>query len=952
MPKQYGYGQQQPQMPMPAMPPAGTFTGAGPDGIVQPGAVAGDVHEGEMVFDARTAQAIPQDVFGALQQNAERGTLNVDALRSALGIQQRPGYAGGTHSAGTENPNNQAGAITGTLPNTASSSPVDFYKRANDRIKSSVGLDTTPAETPQPPVGTNGPESAESAWRNRPITGNAPVVTVPTRLAPVETFRPAEIAPIQQPQMQTPAIPTRTELGGTSIQLGPVQDRTGYHAELDANGYQAWVKDSAAATTPTTATPTTPTGTLATDNVRRGMQITAQQMEGMSDADKRIMNNALLNMDATAAAQLQAKISRISSDPDLSDAGKRTAIAREITAASASRNNTIGTLSVAAAERAGTAAQNAISTGQQVRTYEDVTLPQAKITSDASKIAMQNAADSQINNRISMLVSAGKTPEEIASDETLKGMISSYMGSSATPEQIAGEVGSRTASLYESGKANYATNMETTIGDSVDNGMTDEEIINDRSIRQNAAGYLGAGATEEQITAEIQRRMTEIKLPEVDRIINNMVKNGWIDSDAAKVDGFRGDMEKVIRDLKDGGAFDEQGNFVGGVVVDWPWDAPSTYFKYTDFNGEEVKGGTISSLSPVTKDGVTPYTDANGMAITNGAAMEKWNSLTDGEREALFSNGKPNIAAFMKKAFPTTLTPEGKEVPLTTIDGYSEKYSSDTAFAEAINTVVDGYSDDSLIPKTLSEAEGGDYSGYTGTVSQNFAGNFHYYDEYGNYKTDTIKSAKFGNIVNQLSEKYNKGVPFRDADDFNNYWQNGEGWYIDKNGNATKREESTPVDKIEIASSAISSFKPSTINSDHDSQAISGSAKESYGSVIPEEAAKIISGNWDDVDESAKAKFVGFDLFKDPTVSYRSSDVTWNMSNELAQQIIDNRGKLVKAPNGRIYEIVGWYNANYSNGNTGAVVLRDVVENKLYDYNNVGGSKKAKRYKLREEGYV
>ncbi|MDD5394940.1 MAG: hypothetical protein PHE17_18130 [Thiothrix sp.] len=71
-------------------------TGAGPDGEVQPDRVAGDVHEGETVLSAQATQNLPEDIRVELSKQAEEGTIDTNALRQALKIPEKPGFAAGT----------------------------------------------------------------------------------------------------------------------------------------------------------------------------------------------------------------------------------------------------------------------------------------------------------------------------------------------------------------------------------------------------------------------------------------------------------------------------------------------------------------------------------------------------------------------------------------------------------------------------------------------------------------------------------------------------------------------------------------------------------------------------------------------------------------------------------------------------------------------------------------
>ena len=84
--------------PMGVKPMAGMSreTGPGDDGQINPNRVAGDVHDGETVLSAVATRAIPDDVREELVKQAEGGNLDVNALREALKIPEKPGFATGT----------------------------------------------------------------------------------------------------------------------------------------------------------------------------------------------------------------------------------------------------------------------------------------------------------------------------------------------------------------------------------------------------------------------------------------------------------------------------------------------------------------------------------------------------------------------------------------------------------------------------------------------------------------------------------------------------------------------------------------------------------------------------------------------------------------------------------------------------------------------------------------
>lgn len=950
---------QQPQRP------AGSFTGAGVDGSVQPNKFAGMVHEGEAVIPANAAQAIPPHLFSAFVDSAAKGTLDLNHLAAAVGQQPMPGYAGGTYSAGTENPNNQVGAIAGTLDfsggtpsgisasapqrQSVSSSPVDFYKRANDRIKSSVGLDTTPAE--KPPV------------------YNPQVVNAPSFDKPAGALRQAPLAPIQQPVAQQQTVSSVTPSAATKLQqqptVGTIQDRTGYHPVLSVDGTQEWVKDEAPATeTPaetTTTTPTaSPTGTLATDNVRRGMQLTAQQMEGMSDSDKRIMNNALLNMDATAAAQIQAQASRISSDPNLSDAGKRTAIAALYRDASSNRSNTVGTLSVAAAERAGTAAQNAISTGQQVRTYEDVTLPQAQQNLQQGDITMKDSLSNQINDRINMLMTqTGATADTIKSDPVLQKLVGQYYGEGATPEAIAGEVGNRVTAWRENSLPNFYSNSSALFEEFQGQGYDEAAVASNARVkdlyRNILTGELGRQPTDAEIDAKIKGEWADYNKNDVDVQVESMVESGYLDDfvtyDAKtgkmteKVPGIINDLKAVVKDLAlQGVAIDpDTGLPEDGAVFDWPWDDPKTYFKYNDWNGGEVTSGMSLGIDPVKKADGTLYTDSNGMPVTNAAATSKWNEmwkLNSTEMEGLFDeNGKIDTERAMKFLFPTATREDGSPVSFMTADEFLTNMTENEDYAKNVDNQIELYSDMSKVSKDFADSDEA-YMGMEGlSFAEAFPGQFKYYDENGQLQVKDKFTGELAYIHYQLSEKYNKGEPLTAAR-FNDYWKNGEGWTVAEDGTITNidnRGVNVNLDK------AVSSVKISD-----GKVAVDATGKPT--ATIPADQAKTLSINWDKVPATMKASGDPGKLESMDALDYRGN--RWQLTGEASNWMAANAGKIYKANNGRLYIVSGQSHDPAGEWNSSmAIILYDYVTGEKVLYSGDAGGGGAER-KITGDSYA
>jgi hypothetical protein len=142
------------------------YTGEGQDGELDPNKVAGDVHEGEIVIDAATAENIPEDIMQALVekfQSGEATSEDTNALRQALGIPEQEGYslgswakkvakaAGGMFGASTaEAAGGMFGASTAEAAGTAANkkSASDVYQNPVTQAIRSIP-ETTPETTPR-----------------------------------------------------------------------------------------------------------------------------------------------------------------------------------------------------------------------------------------------------------------------------------------------------------------------------------------------------------------------------------------------------------------------------------------------------------------------------------------------------------------------------------------------------------------------------------------------------------------------------------------------------------------------------------------------------------------------------------------------------------------------------------------------------------------------------------
>ncbi len=969
-----GYSQNsiQPQQPM----QSGRMTGYGVDGQLQPGKMAGQVHEGEGVIPANAMQAISTEEFNQLNNAASSGQLNKNLFRQSIGLPPIQGYQEGGVVRGRytdpyerreENPE----GVTSQPPTETQQEqpPGSIYR---DRTVDPYGRRGS-NYTPQPGMPTI-PEKVEPEVIKAPTiqqtTDSGPSSYVKPPELKKETFQPEPVQ-FKVPDAYQPIQTT------TTVQQPTLPEKAEPQVVLPQTPQ---LQQQATTTTPTT-TQTTGMSAQAQDVVKQALNSLKQQMSGMSPADQKIMNYYLTNTDASDAANLRVLEHQISSDPTMSEQGKQMAVLGVQREMNAIRSNLSNQLATNAAERAGAAATSAGALGQQVRSYEDVTLPTTDMTlrtaeenlrqaqqtydnytTEANRIALETAkqqlnnlktqtgqsAEDSINNRISMLMTqAGATPQTIASDKILNDLISQYYGGTVTPEQVANEIGVRVSTLTEQNKAQYAANAETLMADALNTGKTMEQVVADPSIRQAVNGLLGGNATDQQITDEIAKRYAEVSKSDVNVAIENIVRSGLVDDYATYntttgeieevFPGFLNDMEAVYKDLMLNGAIDpDTGMPKADAVYSWPWDDPSTYFKYNDWSGNPISpGSSMGNQAIINPDTGTAYLDGSGNSITNAAATAKWDKLGLGIKEQYYADaydsetGTLDYGIILKKLFPTVTGENGETIPITTSDEIYQKYLTDSTYRNRIGTIQDAFKDSTIITEDIAKQLGEEqFLGLEGQeFSFNYPDSFLYYDENGVLKMDSIDSNKFVTVVQQLSDLKNDGVIFDDVKQFNAVWQNGKGWYLDSDGNLTNVDNEGVNPKV---AELVPKFVLLTSNPD------------SFEGNLSNDDMYIISQNWDEVPAELKASHDDGYIESIATITRHEGSGglnRWVLTTDANKWARANVGKLYRSENdGRIYQVVG--PVEYEGFNTTAgIKFKDWSTGEEVFYSYASGSK-------------
>jgi hypothetical protein len=346
------------------MPTMGMGTGGGVDGQVQPGKMIDvQVHEGEGIIPNNAMQGLTGEEFQGLVETLSSGNIDKNKFREAINmptVQEFqtggvvPGYrrdSGSSRSRGV--PDERAKDVEPEPPPTKqeylSTRFPSYYGKDNKSIQTS---EVTRDKPTAPTIKVAAPQQQTIATSEvslpKTVTEKPPEAPASQ---PVETQQPIQTQEVKREAVETPVVKAPV------TELPKPPDET---------------------TTTPAENVTQPVVSPAGDMVRQGLQKILEEAQGVSDVDRKIANFYLQNTDASNSANLRILESQISADPNMSDQAKRAAIAGLNREARALRSNQAGEFAIDAAKRASTAARDLVTYGGQVRSYEEVTLPQAR----------------------------------------------------------------------------------------------------------------------------------------------------------------------------------------------------------------------------------------------------------------------------------------------------------------------------------------------------------------------------------------------------------------------------------------------------------------------------------------------------------------------------------------------------------------------------------------------
>jgi hypothetical protein len=368
------------------------------------------------------------------------------------------------------------------------------------------------------------------------------------------------------------------------------------------------------------------------------------------------------------------------------------------------------------------------------------------------------------------------------------------------------------------------TNSESISSTNILTSKTYQSAINNQNLRQSIATMNGWKATDPRINGIIQAKIETAIKGDVPLLVQKFVDNGYVPETYKDTPGWEGQLKRSIQDMLNSGALDKDGNLTGTGA--YPWDDPSTFNNYTDWNGKDIvydasgnkpvdyaatklnlSGNGTTYYQNVSKIVMTPdgqghnYTRTTEKKPITFADMDNtWQTLTESEKAAFFSdeNGNPtpfNQKSFMDKYFLNGTASGGIGVSggvmlsPTSIDNYlmDETNGSLSKISENIMGDVENGS--------TGFTSGALYPGKPGVESDPNAGAslstlnaYQYYDEKGVLHSDGSTAnggdTQLNKVWLQFSQMFNGGN-IMTAQEFKLKWNEGKGWYVNSDGIVT-----------------------------------------------------------------------------------------------------------------------------------------------------------------------
>lgn len=933
-----------------------SYTGTGLNGRVDPGAIAGTDMAGRPYHEGETKIDMPE---GSTYINARM----TDMMMGNRGSAPMMGFQAGGFS-----PADFAGGVG---PN---QSAIDAAKQNQIENPAGTGvMNSTPGVSATDFAGGTGPSQGVIKNLNTAVAGrniNAPapeafkLPELPTmkieksvtadQFAPPAGVQPMQIQPGAAVQKEASVPSLSTEPAGVQpMQIPPEQGFNGL-AGRQGVGY---------APPPAPAAPTQDDlarkqgmdyllGMLAKENPaallegRRAMsELGLRQQQEQSMKEQQLVQQGV----SPDVARVEMQMLRNKQESELNalaaDFGIAGMKSREAAAGTLASQGLAGQqfaleqkkFDAAAAENKGTEEWKKLEVLMKSSTYEEAAAKYREITGGTlDKTVFDNArkeakpAATEVSGRMNLFLGAGEGIEVAIGDQTTRDMVALTMPSGATKEAIDAEITRLYKAAVDTNKNGFGANVDSLVDSIIRNQGTLAEAIGRDDIRQNAAGVLGVSKNDPRVDKYIEDTWKDMTLPAAERIFNNLVgyKNadgtytggtGIITPEIMSVDGWERDLRNVISDsMTADGKLDVQ-------EKGWPWENPETYFKYHDWNGNQAVGAYDQNAAiTITDSRGRPFvTTAGPVAMKDANAA--WDNLGPMDRSNYVdaATGEIDTKKFLSKAFPVVTTADGSGSAVVSLDSYDEKMSKDQDFRTYVDSILGGWS---------SVRGAVTYKDENGNVQEVGDGSYLYYDKDGKPQTSEVGDGNFGYILQQMSNKYPEliktGEDLLDATTFASVWKNGKDWVVGAGGKILNLNG-----MHDYAQNAIYDFKPGV-------------------TTYTKNVLTDLSKTWDsDVSDNFKTSGPSGFLENTPTTIYTETiPKMWTVAPAVRDWVKNNTGKLYKASNGKIYEIVG-INENKGYNETGGVKLRDIETGKDVEYTVSGGGSQARNSPLPKGGY-
>lgn len=584
----------------------------------------------------------------------------------------------------------------------------------------------------------------------------------------------------------------------------------------------------------------------ADDKNQQRIESTAQYwenvMNGMEPTDRDLARWYLSNYDTAAGSDTQALMARISRDPNMSESGKNTMLAKLERGASVGRGQMLGTMASDAVQRKDNAALNLHGVAKGERTYKDsradlaydrgiserdyqdtrgdlaynrqreadqnafnsaVTLKDWKGAGAAYKrmtglgldvSTLQAMTDAELrdltapqvstSSRVGTLFAANTNLSGMKTDQQLRAAVAHDLGVDVDDPAVDQEIELQYKAYLASNKGQFASNTETLIGNVKDNGGTAADALNDPSIRQNVAAFLAVDPNTEdgkrKVDNYISDTWTQLSKSPVDRAFET-VWNDVIPEQYKDTPGAEAAISQFVKDMYYSGQIGADGMPTEGNVVVWPWQNSGTFYNYVDWNGNDIDyNSPPDSTTELSAEG-------NGTTYQykdpSTGEPRAW-TFADVEREWKGLSPSEQSEYFNGSKFNSDAFIRDRTLAQKDGGQDPDGRTRIEQFAEFRNTFGTTYAP--AFPESYRQlaAVGADGNAVDSDAAANMnnpTGLFGYYDEVGVYHVVSQNDQVLRNAYWDLSDNLNNGDPM-DYETFSQLWGNGSAWRLNTDG--------------------------------------------------------------------------------------------------------------------------------------------------------------------------